>query len=81
MSPPRNWKRVIGRHETHQGNLILDATVAPQVIRYSTDLSPFNEAGELTELVIDKLRAQADLKKKSRIYRRKDLAIDKQRYP
>lgn len=38
-----------------QGKLILDATVAPQAIRYPTDLSLLNEAREISEKVIDKL--------------------------
>ena len=35
----------------HQGKLILDATVAPQAIRYPTDLSLLNEAREFSEQV------------------------------
>lgn len=40
---------------THQGKLILDATVAPQAIRYPTDLSLLNEAREFSEQIIDHL--------------------------
>jgi hypothetical protein len=69
----------------HQGKLIMDATVEPQAIRYPTDLSMLNEARELTELIIDKLHAQADFKKKPQIYSRKArqayLAIAKQKRP
>lgn len=38
---------------THQGKLILDATVVEQAIRYPTDLSLLNEARELSEQIID----------------------------
>ena len=57
--------------ETHQGKLILDATVAPQAIRYPTDLSLLNEAREFTEQIIDRLSAKTPLKNKPRTYRRK----------
>jgi hypothetical protein len=69
----------------HQGKLILDATVAPQAIRYPTDLSLLNEAREFTEQIIDQLYAKTELKKKPRTYRRKArqayLAIAKQKRP
>lgn len=35
--------------------MILDATVAPQAIRYPTDPSLLNEAREFSEQIIDKL--------------------------
>jgi hypothetical protein len=70
---------------THQGKLILDATVAEQAIRYPTDLSLLNEAREFSEQVIDKLYPHTDLKRKPRTYREKArkayLAIVKQRRP
>ena len=73
------------KKETHQGKLILDATVAPQAIRYPTDLSLLNEAREITESIIDHLFPLTGWKKKPRTYRqkaRKDfLAIAKQRKP
>ena len=56
---------------THQGKLILDATVAPQAIRFPTDLSLLNEAREFSEQIIDKLYAATELKAKPRTYRRK----------
>ncbi len=56
---------------THQGKLILDATVAPQAIRFPTDLSLLNEAREFSEQIIDKLYAATELKTKPRTYRRK----------
>jgi len=71
--------------EKHQGKLILDATVAPQAIRYPTDLGLLNEAREFSEQIIDKLYPKTDWKKKPRTYRvkaRKDyLSIVKQRRP
>ena len=70
---------------THQGKLILDATVVEQAIRYPTDLSLINEAREFSEQIIDLLYAKTDLKQKPRTYRQKArkayLAIVKQRRP
>ena len=54
-----------------QGKLILDATVAPQAIRFPTDLGLLNEAREFSEQIIDLLYANTDLEKKPRTYRRK----------
>ena len=69
----------------NQGKLILDATVAPQAIRYPTDLSLLNEAREFSEKIIDELYPKTDGKKKPRTYREKArkayLAIVKQRRP
>jgi IS5 family transposase len=69
----------------HRGKLILDATVAPQAIRYPTDLSLLNEAREFSEQIIDELYPKTDWKKKPRTYREKArkafLAIVKQRRP
>ena len=65
--------------------LILDATVAPQAIRFPTDLSLLNEAREFSERIIDKLYPKTDLSKKPRTYRQKArkayLAIAKRRRP
>ncbi len=71
---------------THQGKLILDATVVEQAIRYPTDLSLLNEAREFSEQIIDILYTHAtSLVKKPRTYREKArqafLAIVKQRRP
>jgi len=71
---------------THQGKLILDATVVEQAIRYLTDLSLLNEAREFSEQIIDILYTHAtSLVKKPRTYREKArqafLAIVKQRRP
>ncbi len=69
----------------HRGKLILDATVAPQAIRYPTDLSLLNEAREFSERIIDELYPKTDGEKKPRTYREKArkayLAIVKQRRP
>jgi hypothetical protein len=54
---------------THQGKLILDATVAEQAIRYPTDLSLLAEAREFSEQIIDRLYANSALTKKPRSYR------------
>jgi len=71
--------------KTHQGKLILDATVVEQAIRYPTDLSLLNEARELTEAIIDTLYPKTPQTKKPRTYREKArsayLAIVKQRRP
>ncbi|MEO6423655.1 MAG: IS5 family transposase [Candidatus Nitrotoga sp.] len=70
---------------THQGRLILDATVAEQAIRFPTDLSLLNESREISERIIDVLHPATGAKAKPRTYRqtaRKDyLAILKQRRP
>lgn len=71
--------------ESRQGKLLLDATVAPQAIRYPTDLSLLNEARQFSEMIIDKLYPKTDLKRKPRTYREKArkayLAIAKQKRP
>jgi len=71
--------------EERQGKLILDATVAPQAIRYPTDLSLLNEAREISEQIIDVLYPKTPLQKKPRTYRKKArkayLALVKQRRP
>jgi len=68
-----------------EGKLILDATVAPQAIRYPTDLSLLNEAREFSERIIDELYPKTDRKNKPRTYREKArkayLAIAKLRRP
>jgi Transposase domain (DUF772). len=70
---------------THQGHLLLDATVAEQAIRFPTDLSLLNESREISEGLIDELYALSSLTRKPRTYRknaRKDyLAIVKLRRP
>jgi transposase, IS5 family len=55
---------------THQGQLMLDATVAEQAIR-SADLSLLNEAREFSGQTIDTLCANPKADKKPRTYREK----------
>ena len=70
---------------SHQGQLILDATVVEQAIRFPTDLSLLNEAREFSEKIIDTLCANLKRDKKPRTYREKArqayLAIAKQKRP
>lgn len=70
---------------THCGQLILDATVVEQAIRFPTDLSLLNEAREFSEHIIDTLCANLKVDTKPRTYRRKArsayLAIAKQKRP
>jgi len=55
----------------NRGQLILDATCAPQDIRYPTDIQLLNEARELLEGMIDQLWEQANAGgKKPRTYRK-----------
>lgn len=77
--------KVKAPEETNKGKLLVDATVAPQAIRYPTDLGLLNEAREIAEALIDDLYRLSDLKKKPRTYRvqaRKCyLALSKKRNP
>jgi len=70
---------------THQGKLIVDATVAEQAIRFPTDLGLLNESREISEAIIDELYPRSGLEKKPRSYRqtarKKYLGIVKQRKP
>ncbi|NQX98824.1 MAG: IS5 family transposase [Flavobacteriales bacterium] len=70
---------------THQGKLIIDATVVEQAIRYPTDLGLLNEAREKTEKIIDILYKKSPLKIKPRTYREiarsNYLSIVKQKKP
>lgn len=70
---------------THEGKLILDATVAGQAVRFPTDLGLLNEGREISESIIDELYPLSGLTKKPRSYRRtarkKYLTIVKQRKP
>lgn len=54
--------------DTHKGELLLDASVAPQDIAYPTDLNLLSEAREITEKIIDTLHVRGD--KKPRTYRK-----------
>lgn len=51
--PPENSN---SSEEENFGTILMDATCAPADIKYPTDLNLVNEARELTETVIDKLR-------------------------
>lgn len=68
-----------------QGQLIVDATVVEQAIRFPTDLSLLNEAREFSEQIIDTLCQRLKVNQKPRTYRRKAraayLAIAKQKRP
>lgn len=54
---------------TNRGALIIDATVAPQDIKFPTDLDLLNTSREHTERIIDELYAPAHDKRKPRTYR------------
>ena len=56
--------------KTHQGKLILDATVVEQAIRFPTDINLLNEGREITEEIIDALYPQSHFTKKPRDYRK-----------
>ncbi|MCK9608686.1 MAG: IS5 family transposase [Methylomonas sp.] len=68
-----------------QGQLIVDATVVEQAIRFPTDLSLLNEAREFSEQIIDTLCAHLKVEQKPRTYREKArsayLGIAKQKRP
>jgi transposase, IS5 family len=53
----------------NQGQLLMDATVAPQNITFPTDLKLLNSAREKSEYLIDKLYKHSNLKEKPRTYR------------
>lgn len=53
---------------SHQGRLLMDATVADQMIRFPTDLGLLNEAREISEDLIDELHKERK-GKKPRTYR------------
>jgi len=55
---------------THHGRLLMDATVADQMIRFPTDVSLLNHAREITEALIDELHKRKEIiGKKPRTYR------------
>jgi len=55
---------------THHGKLLMDATVADQMVRYPTDLGLLNEARAISERMIDELHKQTG-GDKPRTYRQK----------
>jgi len=78
-------KKKIEKEADKDHKLILDATVAPQAIRFPTDIDLLNRSREISEEVIDELYKQSDTEKKPRTYRqkaRKDyLSLVKRRKP
>jgi transposase, IS5 family len=56
---------------SNRGQLIIDAVVAPQEIKYPTDLNLLNDAREHTERLIDELWEPGPGKRKPRTYRQK----------
>jgi len=73
----------VSQQHKRQGTLILDASVAPQDIKFPTDLDLLNESREHTERIIDVLWEPDSEKRKPRTYRkiaRKDyLSVAKRR--
>jgi len=73
--------------QTNQGLLLIDATCAPVDIRHPTDLSLFNEAREVTEILIDAMHPEVRERfgHKPRIHRKKArqqfLAVAKKKRP
>jgi len=59
-----------GEEKQHQGQLILDATVAPADFKYPTDLDLLNTSREQSEKLIDHLCKNLDGIEKPRTYRR-----------
>jgi len=71
---------------THHGRLLMDATVADQMIRFPTDVSLLNQAREISETLIDELHQHKEITgKKPRTYRRQArkayLGISKRKRP
>jgi hypothetical protein len=56
--------------DQHKGLLLIDATVAPQDIRYPTDLDLLNRCREDSEKIIDELYEPAPGKRKPRTHRK-----------
>ena len=54
---------------SHRGQLIIDAVVAPQELKYPTDLNLLNDAREHTERLIDRLWDPSTGRRKPRTYR------------
>ncbi len=73
--------------QPNQGSLLIDATCTPVDIRHPTDLSLFNEAREVTEILIDAMYPQVreSFGHKPRTHRRKGsqqfLAVAKKKKP
>ena len=58
------------KQERNKGKLIMDATVADQMITYPTDLGLLSRSREESERLIDELCKELDIKHKPRTYRR-----------
>ena len=56
-------------HSSNQGQLLIDAVVAPQDIKYPTDLDLLNKSREHTEALVDQLWQPEQGKRKPRTYR------------
>ena len=59
-----------GKSSSNHGQLLIDAVVAPQDIKFPTDLDLLNEAREHTERLIDQLWKPGEGKRKPRTYRK-----------
>lgn len=57
--------------KANKGRLIMDATVADQMITYPTDLGLLSRSREESERIIDEMCQTLDIKDKPRTYRRK----------
>jgi len=71
---------------THHGRLLMDATVADQMIRFPTDVSLLNHTREVAETLIDELHQHKEVTgKKPRTYRQQArkayLSISKRKRP
>jgi hypothetical protein len=66
-----NIKGTEEKPATNKGKLIMDATVADQMIAYPTDLGLLSRSREESERLIDELCKELDIKNKPRTYRRK----------
>lgn len=60
-----------GKQAENQGKLIIDASVAPQDIKYPTDLDLLDASREKAEQIIDELYVPEPGKRKPRTYRKK----------
>jgi len=88
--PLENGPDAVAENESpeapHQGRLLMDATVADQMIRFPTDLGLLNQAREIAEEVIDALHKHKKIEgKKPRTYRQQArkayLGISKRKRP
>ena len=68
-NPQKQASTEVANCVTNEGQLIVDATAAPQDISYPTDLNVLNDAREKSEELIDLLYKQRVHKKKPRTYR------------